>query len=56
MVSPDIDENTNGLLRQYLPKGKDFTQLTEWELADIIRQINDRPRKCLNYRTPAEVL
>ena len=49
------NENTNGLLRQYLPKCKVFTQLTEWELADIIRQFNDRPRKCLNYRTPAEV-
>lgn len=49
------NENTNGLLRQYLPKGSDFAQLTTWRLESTIRQLNDRPRKCLNYRTPAEV-
>jgi len=49
------NENTNGLLRQYLPKGSDFAQLTAWQLESTIRQLNDRPRKCLNYRTPAEV-
>ena len=49
------NENTNGLLRQYLPKSSDFTQLTAWHLESTIRQLNDRPRKCLNYRTPAEV-
>jgi len=49
------NENTNGLLRQYLPKGSDFAQLTNWQLESTIRQLNDRPRKCLNYRTPAEV-
>jgi IS30 family transposase len=49
------NENTNGLLRQYLPKGSDFAQLTTWQLESTIRQLNDRPRKCLNYRTPAEV-
>ena len=49
------NENTNGLLRQYLPKGTPFTQLTNWQLACYIRQLNNRPRKCLNYRTPTEV-
>jgi IS30 family transposase len=49
------NENTNGLLRQYLPKSKSFHQLTEWELASYILQMNERPRKCLNYRTPAEI-
>lgn len=49
------NENTNGLLRQYLPKGTDFSQLTEWQLASYVLELNNRPRKCLNYRTPAEV-
>ncbi|MBS3735425.1 MAG: IS30 family transposase [Phycisphaerae bacterium] len=49
------NENTNGLLRQYLPKGERFDQLTDWQLESMLRQLNDRPRKCLNYRTPAEV-
>ena len=49
------NENTNGLLRQYLPKGTDFSQLTDWQLESYIRQLNNRPRKCLNYRTPVEV-
>lgn len=49
------NENTNGLLRQYLPKGMDFSQLTDWQLASYVLELNNRPRKCLNYRTPAEV-
>ena len=49
------NENTNGLLRQYLPKEMDFSQLTDWQVESILRPLNDRPRKCLNYRTPAEV-
>jgi IS30 family transposase len=48
-------ENTNGLLRQYLPKKTDFSLLTDWQLASYVWQLNSRPRKCLNYRTPAEV-
>lgn len=49
------NENTNGLLRQYLPKNADLSQLTDWQLERYLRELNDRPRKCLNYRTPAEV-
>ena len=48
-------ENTNGLLRQYIPKGMDLHQLTDWQLESYVRALNNRPRKCLNYRTPAEV-
>lgn len=49
------NENTNGLLRQYLPKSRDFRTLTDAELASYVWQLDNRPRKCLNYRTPAEV-
>ena len=48
-------ENTNGLLRQYLPKGTDLSELTDWQLCSYTLELNQRPRKCLNYRTPAEV-
>lgn len=49
------NENTNGLLRRYLPKRTDFTTLTQDELDDIVEEINNRPRKCLDYATPNEV-
>ena len=49
------NENTNGLIRQYLPKSQSFRQLTNWQLAAYILELNNRPRKCLNYRTPAEI-
>jgi len=49
------NENTNGLLRQYLPKGRRFDDLTDHELQSYLDELNSRPRKCLNYRTPAEV-
>ena len=49
------NENTNGLLRQYLPKTIPFTHLTDWQFVGYVRALNNRPRKCLNYRTPAEV-
>jgi IS30 family transposase len=49
-------ENTNGLIRQYLPKGSDFSGLSGQRVARIERALNHRPRKCLGYRTPAEVL
>jgi len=49
------NENTNGLLRRYFPKGTDFTSVTQAELNDIAQELNNRPRKCLNYATPIEV-
>jgi transposase, IS30 family len=48
-------ENANGLLRRYFPRGTDFTQITHQKLATVVRMINHRPRKCLNYQTPHEV-
>ncbi len=50
------NENTNGLLRRYLPKKTSFESLTQVELDDIVREINNRPRKTLNYFTPQEML
>jgi transposase, IS30 family len=50
------NENTNGLLRQYFPKGTDFLRVTHQEVARVERQLNERPRKRLDYRTPAEQL
>jgi transposase, IS30 family len=49
------NENTNGLLRHYFPKGIDFQKVSEDELALIVKKVNDRPRKCLNYQTPHDV-
>ena len=49
-----INENINGLLRQYLPKGADFTTLEQDDLNSIIDMLNNRPRKKLGYRTPKE--
>ena len=49
------NENTNGLLREYFPKGYDFNSLSEEDLQKVVEQLNHRPRKCLGYRTPAEI-
>ena len=50
------NENTNGLLRQYFPKGIDWATVSETQLATVIDKLNNRPRKCLGYRSPLEVL
>jgi IS30 family transposase len=49
------NENTNGLLRYYFPKGTDFRNIPEKEVAQVVKKLNNRPRKCLNYQTPHEV-
>ena len=48
------NENTNGLLRQYLPRGMDFSKLTRADLDAIARSLNDRPRKRLGFMKPSE--
>ena len=50
-----MNEYHNGLLRRYLPKRTDFTKLSQADLDDIVAEINDRPRKCLQWRTPNEI-
>ena len=50
------NENTNGLLRQFFPKGLDLRGATHRYVAHVERLLNTRPRKCLGYRTPQEVL
>jgi IS30 family transposase len=49
------NENTNGLLRQYFPKGTDFSKIANKEVAKVIDQLNHRPRKVLGYKSPHEV-
>jgi IS30 family transposase len=50
------NENTNGLLRQYFPRGTDLARHTAYDLAAVAAAPNTRPRKTLGCKTPAEVL
>ncbi len=50
-----LNENTNGLIRQYFPKKHDFTTITEHQVGQVMDKLNNRPRKCLGFKTPNEV-
>jgi len=49
------NENTNGLIRQYFPKGTDFRDISHYEVRQVEKLLNNRPRACLGFCTPAEV-
>jgi IS30 family transposase len=50
-----LNENTNGLVRQFFPKGMDLAAVTDGQVRRVEHLLNTRPRKCLGYRTPLEV-
>jgi transposase, IS30 family len=50
-----LNENMNGLIRQYFPKGTNFNNVSDDEVNDVVYKLNHRPRKCLNYKTSHEV-
>ena len=50
-----LNENTNGLIRQYIPKGSSFDFISDEKIYFIMDRLNNRPRKSLGYRTPNEV-
>jgi len=51
-----LNENANGLIRQYFPKGCDFTTITDKDIQHVMNRLNNRPRKCLGMKTPNQVL
>jgi len=51
-----LNENTNGLIRKFYPKGTDFSEVSDADILRVQNLINERPRKSLNYKTPKEVL
>jgi IS30 family transposase len=50
-----LNENTNGLIRQYFPKNRDFKTITQKEINQVMNKLNNRPRKCLGIKTPNQV-
>jgi IS30 family transposase len=51
-----LNENTNELVRQYFPKGSDFTPITDKEIEMVMERLNNRPRKTLGFKTPSQLL
>ena len=50
-----LNENTNGLIRQYFPKGTDFKTISKEQVAEVEKKLNSRPRKSLDYQTPHDI-
>jgi IS30 family transposase len=50
-----LNENTNGLIRQYFPKKTDFTTITKEQIRFVMERLNNRPRKCLGFKTPNQI-
>ncbi len=50
------NENSNGLLREYYPKGMDLSKTNDDEVTNVLTRLNNRPRKCINFKTPLEVI
>jgi len=50
-----LNENTNGLVRQYFPQGNDFTAITDQQVQAVAERLNERPRKTLSFQTPNHV-
>lgn len=51
-----LNENTNGLLRQYFPKSTDFKKVTQAEVRRAVKRLNTRPRKSLDFKTPGDLM
>ncbi len=50
-----MNENTNGLIRQYFTKGSSFENITDKDVDEVMKKLNHRPGKTLNYKTPHSV-
>ena len=50
-----LNENTNGLVRQYFPKKSDFSKITDLDVQHVMDRLNNRPRKTLGFKTPNQV-
>ena len=51
-----LNENTNGLLRQYFPKSTDFKKVAQLEVRRVVKRLNSRPRKYLDFKTPGDLM
>jgi IS30 family transposase len=50
-----LNENTNGLIRQFFPKGKDLVKVSDTQIQTVMDKLNNRPRKCLGFKTPNQI-